>query len=122
MLLRMHEMSLTVSLLDIVREEMKKHNAAKLLLVRVRYGALANVVPEALAMAFEVLTQGSELEGARLALDEEPVLLSCGGCAREFRPETTAAARFAPCPSCGEELGHTVLTGKELYIDHIEVE
>lgn len=119
---RMHEMSLTVSLLDIVREEMKKHGAEKLVLVRVRYGALANVVPEALSMAFEVLTVDTDWDGARLELTEEPVRLACGGCGREFEPRAVATALFSPCPHCGEEIGHAVLSGKELYIDHIEVE
>ena len=118
----MHEMSLTTSLLDIVREEMNKHGASRLLLVRVRFGALANVVPEALSMAFEVLTQRTEFEGARLELEEEPILLACGECGREFSPPPAAAARFSACPHCGQELGHRVLAGKSLYIVHLEVE
>lgn len=118
----MHEMSLTVSLLNIVREEMQKHGATSLILVRVRYGALANVVPEALSMAFEVLTADTDVDGARLEMIEEPVRLACGGCRKKFEPVTAAAAVFSPCPLCGEEIGHTVLSGKELYIDHIEVE
>ncbi len=118
----MHEMSLTTSLLDIVREEMSKHGASRLLLVRVRFGTLANVVPEALTMAFEVLTQGTEFEGARLELDEEPILLGCGECSREFSPPPSAAAQFSACPHCGQELGHLVLAGKALYLAHLEVE
>lgn len=118
----MHEMSLTVSLLAIVREEMQKHGAGTLILVRVRYGALANVVPEALSMAFEVLTADTDVDGARLEMIEEPVRLLCGGCREEFAPPVPATSLFSACPLCGEEIGHTVLSGKELYIDHIEVE
>lgn len=118
----MHELSLVVGLLDIVRQEMRKHGAEKLLLVRVRCGALANVVPEALSMAFEVQTVDSDLDGARLELVEEPVRLACGGCGLEFSPRAIPTALFAPCPDCGEEIGHRVLSGKEMYIDHIEVE
>ena len=47
----MHEMSVVTSLLSIVREEMEKHDVHRLLLVRVRYGALSNIVPEALSTA-----------------------------------------------------------------------
>ena len=43
----MHEMSLVTSLLSIIREEMERHALHRLLQVRARYGALANVVPEA---------------------------------------------------------------------------
>ena len=118
----MHEMSLTTSLLDIIREEMNTHGASRLLLARVRFGALANVVPEALSMAFEVLTQGTDFEGARLELEEEPILLACGECGREFTPPFSAAAQFSVCPQCGQELGHRVLSGKALYLAHLEVE
>lgn len=118
----MHEMSLCTSLIAIVREEMEKHGATKLVMVRVRSGALANVVPEALSMAFEVLTAGTDCEGAALEMIEEPVRLLCGGCREEFEPDAVATAIFAACPLCGEEIGHSVLSGKELYIDHIEVE
>lgn len=118
----MHEMSLCMSLLEIVRQEMEKHGAARLVSVRVRHGALANVVPEALSMAFEVLTIDTDLAGARLDMTEEPVTLACGACGREFAPAPGLTARFAPCPQCGEELGHRVLTGKELYLEHLEVE
>ena len=120
---RMHEMSLVVSLLDIVRQEMEKHPSGRLAAVRLRCGVLANVVPEALSMAFEVQTSGTVFEGARLELHEEPLCLCCGGCGREFAPASVSpAAIFSVCPGCGEEIGHTVLTGKELYIDHLELE
>ena len=64
----MHEMSVVTSLLSIVREEMEKHDVHRLLLVRVRYGALSNIVPEALSFAFEALTAGTDFEGAVLAV------------------------------------------------------
>ncbi|ADP87302.1 hypothetical protein DDE01_19450 [Desulfovibrio desulfuricans] len=117
----MHEMSVATSLLDIVREELGKHEVEKLLLVRVRYGALANLVPEALEFAFEVLTTGTDFEGARIELVQNPVRLACGGCGREFEPEGRELL-FSPCPACGEEVGHTVLSGRDLYVEHIEAE
>jgi hydrogenase nickel incorporation protein HypA/HybF len=54
-------------------------------------------------------------------MEETPVVLRCRSCGREFTPEVPSAA-FAPCPGCGEELGHTVLSGRELYIDYLELE
>lgn len=117
----MHEMSIATSLMSIVREEMKRHNAAKLALVRVCCGALSNVVPEALEMAFAVVNSGTEFEGACLELREEKILLACGGCRAEFSPGP-GQTRFAPCPACGRENGHTVKAGKALFIEHIEVE
>lgn len=99
---------------------MRKHGAGRLVSVRVRYGALSNIVPEALAFAFESLTQAGEFSGARLELREDPLVLSCGGCAREFSPED--ASVFAVCPLCGYEFFHHVASGKDIYLDHLEAE
>ncbi|MGE4535766.1 MAG: hydrogenase maturation nickel metallochaperone HypA [Desulfovibrio sp.] len=116
----MHELSIAQSLLAIIEDEMTKHGKETLLTVKVRHGRLSTIVPEALETAFEVLTIDSRLAGAKLEMEETPVVLRCRACGREFTPEGDSA--FAPCPGCGEELGHTVLSGRELYIEYLELE
>jgi len=116
----MHEMSIVAGLLDIIRQELAKHNAHKLLVVRVKHGRLANVVPEALEFAWTAMTADSEFAGAAIELEEIPLRLACGGCKHEFSPEDKDF--FMPCPACGEQLGHAILAGKELYLDHLEAE
>jgi len=117
----MHELSIATSLLSIIDEELKKHQLEKLLVVRVRHGVLANIVPEALCFAFAALTQGGPFEGARLELEEELVVLRCS-CGARFSPTRKHELLFAPCPACGEMLGHAVEKGRELYLQHIEAE
>lgn len=117
----MHEMSLVTSLLSIIREEMERHALHRLLQVRVRYGALANIVPEALSAAFEALTAGTDWEGAVLQTEEIPLSLKCSHCGQIFPP--ARQKRFsAPCPFCGEEQGHSIEAGRELYIQSMEAE
>ena len=70
----MHEMSLVTSLLSIIREETERHALHRLLQVRARYGALANIVPEALSVAFEALTAGTDWEGAKKSPSRSSVL------------------------------------------------
>ncbi len=118
----MHEMSIAQSLIGIVSEEMAKHGATRLVSVRVRHGALAAVVPHALTFAWEALTQEGPLAGARLDMEEIPVLLRCSSCGREFTPAECDRLLLIPCPACGEDLGHEVLEGKELYIENLEAE
>ncbi len=117
----MHEMSIVSSLLDIVQDEMHKHNVNRLLLVRVQYGALANIVPEALSFAFETLTMGTPFEGAVLEMEEIPLTLRCYACGTIFTPHPEEHF-FASCPTCGAQAGHTVQTGRELFVQHIEAE
>ena len=114
-------MSIVTSLLSLVAEELNKRQLKKLLVARVRHGALANVVPEAMYFAFEALTQGGPFEGARLELEEEPVVLRCA-CDVCFSPERKSELLFVPCPACGATRGHAVEKGRELYLQHIEAE
>ncbi len=117
----MHEMSIVQGLLDIIRQEMGRHGVTRLHEVKVVHGRLTNVVPEALDLAWEVLSKDTEFEGARLVTEEIPLRLRCGACRAEFSPEHLSAV-LAPCPSCGEELGHEVVAGREMYIAQIEAE
>lgn len=117
----MHEMSIAMSLLDIISQEMEKHGAQTLKLVRVKHGRLTQLVPNSLYFAFEVLTKGTPLENAKLELDEVPLKVACCACGTEFEPDEEHVL-IMPCPNCGEEFGHTILCGKELYLDHLEVE
>ncbi len=117
----MHEMSLTASLLNIIKEEMAKAGKTRLIRVTLRYGVLSHVLPEAMSTAFELLTESTPLAGAELILLEEPATLACSGCDHVFSP-TGRRDLFMPCPSCGRELGHQVITGKGLYLESMEVE
>lgn len=117
----MHELSIVQSLLSLIEEEMIKHGKEKLITVKIKHGRLAAVVPEALETGFEVMTADTRLAGAQIVMEEMPVVLRCRSCGREFSPDVPSAA-FAPCPGCGEELGHTVLSGRELFIEYLEME
>jgi len=117
----MHELSIAQNLLAIIQEEMKKHGKDRLVTVKVKHGRLSSVVPEALDMAFTSMTMDTSLAEAKLVMEEVPLLLKCYSCGKEFSPED-ANHIFAPCPHCGEEIGHTVVSGKELYIEYLELE
>lgn len=116
----MHEMSIVASLIDIIKAELAANNATKLLMVRVKHGRLSNVVPEAMEFAFTAMTMGTEFEGARIELEEIPLTLRCAICKTEFSPEDKDI--FMPCPQCGEQLGHAILTGRELFLASLEAE
>lgn len=117
----MHEMSIITSLLDVVREEMVKHSVQKLHVVRIRHGALTNVVPEALTFAFEALIQNTDLEGARLETELIPLTLHCAACNKDFQPPSRQIFTSV-CPHCNDEAAHAIIGGKELYIKDIEAE
>lgn len=116
----MHELSLAEGLLGLIREEAARHGALRPVRVWVRCGALAQVLPEALELAFASLIQGTAYAGAALELIEDPLVLICGGCGAEFSP--AAPAQLSPCPHCGQEFLHQVKSGQELFLDRLELE
>ena len=117
----MHEFSLMASVLDIAAEEMKRHGASRLTLLRLRYGELDNVQPDSMRMAFDAMTGGTPSEGARLELVEEPLLLRCPICQNAFHP-SRRDAMFAPCPSCGNTASYSVEKGEGIILEHLEAE
>jgi hydrogenase nickel incorporation protein HypA/HybF len=67
----MHELSIAMSLVDAVCEEMPRlGERVTVRSVRIRVGPLSGVVAHALAFAFEVAADESPIAGARLEIEE----------------------------------------------------
>lgn len=114
----MHEMSIAQSILELAVEEAKKLECSSITLIRVDYGALAGIMPDALKFCFEALVAGTEFEKTALELREIPLELRCPMCGSQF--EGSQSAMFAPCPHCGELTGFKVEHGTELILSHLE--
>jgi hydrogenase nickel incorporation protein HypA/HybF len=117
----MHELAIAQSLVDIVDQELKRHGAVRLKRVKIKYGVMSAVVPEALQLSFEALTRDTEMAGTVLEAEEVPLVVRCRNCQLEFSPET-GDLMVMPCPRCGTEFGHEIVTGRELYLEQIEIE
>jgi len=113
----MHEMSIAQSLVDIIREEMTRHDAHTLRVVRLHVGEMSAIVPDSLSFCFEVITTGTEMAGARLDIEVIPVEGMCRACGERF---TIEDYRFV-CPKCGGT-GIDAVSGQELSIVEIEVD
>lgn len=117
----MHEMSIAESIASIIKDEMAKHGLTRLTRVVLKNGRLAGVVTDALTFAWEIMSREGPLAGSVLVVEEIPLVLKCSACQTEFTPDHPISS-LMPCPSCGEQLGHKVLSGKEMYIDSIDAE
>lgn len=114
----MHEMSITISMLDIVKEHMEKVSGRELKALKVRVGELTAVEPESLKFCFEVATTGTPFEGARLDIEEVPLMGRCSECSEVF---SMGGSLFAYCPEC--QSGAVMkISGSELDIVSMEVE
>jgi hydrogenase nickel incorporation protein HypA/HybF len=92
-------------------------NGRRVTKVQLKVGHLRQVVPSALAFSFELVAQGTPIEGAELEMEEVPATGSCRGCGAESR------LREFPlqCGACGG-FDLQVLEGEELFVESLELE
>jgi hydrogenase nickel incorporation protein HypA/HybF len=110
----MHELSIADAIVTIASRHAKGRPVSR---VEVRVGHLRQVVPDSLRFAFELITAGTELEGAELALEEVPARVVCKACEQE----TTLTEFPMHCGACGG-FDVEVTAGEELLVESIEVE
>jgi hydrogenase nickel incorporation protein HypA/HybF len=111
----MHELSIAQAIVDVA----ERHAPADctVAVVRVRVGRLRQVVPTALAFAFELCAHGTRVDGAELVLEEIAVLGRCRTCSAEAE----LAGFPLACPACAG-LDVEVVQGEELLVDELEFE
>jgi hydrogenase nickel incorporation protein HypA/HybF len=112
-----HEVSVAQRIVEAVCEAMADEPPCRVTVVRVRIGAMAGVVPEALLFAFDTATDGTEVAGARLELEMVDAVVWCETCRAEH--VLTSIQRLR-CPACDEPTPH-VVRGRELELSAVEV-
>lgn len=112
----MHEASLIKDVLDTSLLTMRRAGGSSIRVVKLRVGALAGVVPEALQFAFDSLKSGTAAEDSQLEIDWKPALLECPRCQQSVSTESYPDL----CPSCGDVLS-TLIQGTELDLVSVEV-
>jgi hydrogenase nickel incorporation protein HypA/HybF len=95
----MHELSLTRSLLEIVEDYAQREGFTKVRSLKLSFGRLSCIDPEAFRFAFSVQARGTKAEGAELEFDIRPAVLYCFRCEREFSSDAFRPA----CVHCGGE-------------------
>jgi hydrogenase nickel incorporation protein HypA/HybF len=76
-------MSLTASIIDIIKDYAKKHSFSRVNTIKLSYGALSCIEPKSLELAFEILSKDTLAQGAKLEYDVRPIVISCLACERE---------------------------------------
>ena len=110
----MHELAIADSIVQIAGRHANGRRVTK---VQLKVGHLRQVVPSALAFSFELVAQGTPVEGAELEMEEVPATGSCRACGAESRLKEFPLQ----CGTCGS-FDLQVLEGEELFVESLEME
>jgi hydrogenase nickel incorporation protein HypA/HybF len=108
----MHELAITENVVAAVSERLPD---AKVTCVRLEIGAMSGVVADSVRFCFDLVTEGTNLEGAALEIVEPPASCRCRACGAKFEPDGMIA--LCPCGSADV----AVLAGDELLILSVQV-
>jgi len=113
----MHEMGIAQQVIQVAMEALANGPAeAKVEVLNLKVGRLTAVVPDSLRFCFDIVSQGTLLAGARLAIEEVPIVVRCRDCGAE----TTIEKAHFICAACqGKQL--EVISGRELVVSSLEV-
>jgi hydrogenase nickel incorporation protein HypA/HybF len=113
----MHEIGLMQRMVEVALDRAAGAGARHVQRMTVRVGAESGVVPEVIALAFDVATRGTIAEGAELQIEDVPLVCFCVACDMEFAPEDA----LHECPGC-HRLGAQVRRGREFELASLEIE
>lgn len=76
----MHEVSIISDLVFAVLKELKKYELVKVEEVTLVIGEMTNLGEEQMEFAYEIVTKGTELEGSKLIIEYEKIMVKCLEC------------------------------------------
>jgi hydrogenase nickel incorporation protein HypA/HybF len=110
----MHELAIAESIVDIAVRHARGRAVSR---VEVAVGHLRQVVPSALAFAFELVARGTPLEGAELVMNVVPAAGRCRTCGQQSVLDGFPLL----CRTCGSA-DMAVTAGDELRVESLDVE
>jgi hydrogenase nickel incorporation protein HypA/HybF len=115
---RMHELSIAMSIVEMAEEESEQRGGARVNAVYLKLGALAGVVKAALLSSYEIACEGTGLQGSRLLIEEIPIVVHCPQC---LAPRTLDSPQWFVCPECKGPVSE-VIQGRELQVYALELQ
>lgn len=113
----MHEYAVTQSMISMAVEEANKAEASKILEIRLVIGDLSTIIDDSVQMYFDIMSEGTIAEGAKLIFNRVKAEFKCKECGEVFiKPN-----KGFDCPKCGG-LGTPTGKGREFYIESLEID
>lgn len=113
----MHELPITENIIKIAGEHCSENGGSRVTAIHLVIGDYCGYVGSSIQMYFDVISEGTLCEGARLEMTRVKPKLRCKSCGALFERKPLSFT----CPTCGGD-GEPSEIGKEFYIESIEIE
>jgi hydrogenase nickel incorporation protein HypA/HybF len=114
----MHELAVTQGILDLVLETAQQHGARRITVIDLVVGELSSIVDDSVQFYFDILSQGTPAQEAKLSFRRKPAHVVCWDCGHQF---STGVPLLPICSACGSSRLR-VTGGQEFYVESIEVD
>jgi len=111
-----HELAIAENILRNVLKFRDENNITTVEAINIKIGVLQQVSSESLLFSLEILTKGTEMEGARFNIEKVDVVIECNACGKK----SALRGFLLRCPACGKS-DVKMIAGRELFIDSIEI-
>lgn len=112
----MHELSIALSILDEIEEQVQRHNGAAVEAIYLRIGVLSGVDVQALRFAWELASENTPFASSRLEVERVALLVHCPQCDATHSPGLDSIA----CPRCVTP-EQKIIEGRELEVRALEL-
>ena len=113
----MHELSVTESILNIAKTHAEKELAKKVTDINIVIGQLSSIVDDSVQFYWDIISEDSICQGAKLHFERIPAKMFCAECQTEYLIEK----QLTPCPHCNS-VQVKIISGEEFWLDSIEIE
>ncbi|HTW93617.1 MAG TPA: hydrogenase maturation nickel metallochaperone HypA [Tepidisphaeraceae bacterium] len=113
----MHELSIALSMLELVEAEAERRGGVRVTSIHLKLGALSGVVKEALVSAYELAREGTPLAECGLVIEDVPIRVYCPTCRAQRDVPSIYEIR---CATCGTPTAD-IVSGREMEISAMEI-
>ncbi len=113
----MHELAVTESILKLALDHADKAGAGRITDLHIVVGQLSSIVDDSVQFYWDLVSEGTAAQGAKLHFRRVPTELLCLDCSTRYSPTQDDLA----CPHC-HSIHVKVVAGEEFYLEAIDAE